>query len=78
MSAALQQDPRDRGGPAQPLLIDPTIVYSTLLGAGTSSTFGQGIALDSSGNAYVTGYTFAADFPVVNAAFAAAYANVAS
>ena len=35
----------------KPLVIDPVLAYSTYLGPGT----GQGIALDSAGNAYVTG-----------------------
>jgi len=48
--------------PAQPLVIDPVLNYSTYLG-GSRSDFGTGIAVDASGNAYVTGYTFSADFP---------------
>jgi photosystem II stability/assembly factor-like uncharacterized protein len=53
----------------RPLVIDPAIVYSTLLGGSPASNgnFGQGIAIDSSDNMYVTGYTDAQDFPVVNA-----------
>jgi hypothetical protein len=46
------------------------LVYSTYLG-GTSedSDYGQGIALDSAGNVYVTGDTGSTDFPVTNGAF---------
>jgi len=43
------------------------LIYSTYLG-GTSADEGHGIALDSSGNAYVTGWTTSSDFPTANAA----------
>jgi hypothetical protein len=42
------------------------LVYSTYLGGGTSSEFGQAVAVDSSGNAYVAGVTFSTDFPTLN------------
>ena len=42
------------------------LVYSSYLG-GSGADFGQGIAVDSSGNAYVTGTTQSTGFPVVNA-----------
>lgn len=41
----------------RPLVIDPTLVYSTYLG-GSGNDYGQGIAVDSTGDIYVTGYTF--------------------
>src|SRR5215213_2399818 len=63
----------NRGG-AFVTKLDPTgstLVYSTYL-AGSSNAFGfgftngWGIAVDSTGNAHITGTTNAADFPVVN------------
>jgi PKD repeat protein len=41
-----------------------TIAFSTFLG-GTSADFGQGIAVDSLKNIYITGYTYSDDFPVM-------------
>jgi len=48
------------------------LVYSTFLG-GRGSDFGAGIALDSGGNAYVTGSTASADFPVGAGVFQTSY-----
>lgn len=50
------------------------LVYATYLGGSGSTTdsvsdIPQGIAVDSSGNAYVTGFTASADFPVTPGAF---------
>ena len=44
------------------------LVYSTYLGGSVSDT-GRGIKIDSSGNAYVTGFTRSPDFPVTPGAF---------
>jgi uncharacterized repeat protein (TIGR01451 family) len=47
------------------LVIDPVLAYSTYLG-GTQNDVAWAIAVDSSGNAYVTGETYSLDFPVKN------------
>jgi Beta-propeller repeat len=51
----------------RPLFIDP-LIYSTYLG-GSGQDTGYGIAMDRSGNAYVTGYTISTNFPVTPGAF---------
>jgi hypothetical protein len=42
------------------------LTYSTYLG-GSDVDYGNGIAIDTLGRAYVVGYTFSTDFPVLNA-----------
>jgi hypothetical protein len=48
------------------LVIDPVLSYSTLIGA-NNSTQVQGVAIDPTGNVYITGTTFATNYPAVNA-----------
>ncbi|MCP4218274.1 MAG: hypothetical protein GY765_26800, partial [bacterium] len=42
-----------------------SLIYSTYLGGGDEDRC-RGIAADAAGNAYVTGYTYSTDFPVIN------------
>ena len=58
--------------PARPLIIDPVLTYSTYLG-GSGFDQGYAIAIDSLGNAYVTGATAAIDFPTTPGAFQTNY-----
>ena len=55
-------DPYD---PFLPLIIDPTLSYSTLLG-GANSEAANALAVDSTGAVYVTGFTASRDFPTAN------------
>ena len=48
-----------------PLVIDPQLVYSTLLG-GTNTENLRALAVDGSGNAYVAGWSFSTHFPATN------------
>jgi hypothetical protein len=48
------------------LVIDPTLVYSTYLGGSSSGEVAAAIAVDSTGNAYVTGSTGSTNFPTAN------------
>ncbi len=52
----------------QPLIVDPVLSYSTYLG-GAGYDSGTAIAVDASGNAYVTGFTRSSNFPVTAGSF---------
>jgi uncharacterized protein (TIGR03437 family) len=52
------------------------LIYSTYLG-GSSADVGNGIAIDSSGNAYIAGSTSSSDFPVTPGAYQTKYAGPA-
>ncbi len=53
----------------RPLVIDPTLSYSTYLG-GSADNSGASIAVDGAGNAYVVGDTTSTDFPTTAGAYA--------
>src|SRR5205814_9987978 len=59
------------GGPPQDVFVaklNPAgtgVVYATYLG-GEGQDHGSGIAVDTAGNAYITGYTGSRNFPVAN------------
>lgn len=52
----------------RPLVIDPVLAYSTYLG-GSGEDDGNGIAVDTSGSAYVTGETESINFPTRRGTF---------
>jgi hypothetical protein len=56
---------------SKPLVIDPvlSLSYSTYLGGTGALTKGDGIAIDSSGDVYVTGTTLSPKFPTTKGAF---------
>ena len=54
----------------RPLVIDPSLTYSTYLGGGNTTSagdIGYCVAVDSAGAAYVAGHTPSADFPTQSA-----------
>ena len=54
-----------------------TLLYSTYLGPTDGNVIGYGIAVDSKGNAYVTGSTRSANFPTTTGAFQTTYGGSA-
>lgn len=52
----------------RPLVIDPVLSYSTYLG-GSDQEYAVSIAVDSAGEAYVTGLTWSQDFPLTPGAY---------
>ena len=52
-----------------PLVIDPTLSYSTYLGGASGDEYGYSIAVDSSGYAYVSGLTASTNFPTTSGAY---------
>src|SRR5439155_22954109 len=63
---ALHDAPPSTATRNQPLISDPVLSYSTYHG-GSVGEEGRSIAVDTAGNAYVTGYTGSTDFPTANA-----------
>ena len=62
----------DRG---RELVIDPTLTYSTYLG-GSAEDDAYAIAIDGTGNAYVTGQTTSMNFPTVSGAYSGSNAGL--
>ena len=64
---------------SEPLTIDPAVlIYSTYLGgSGAGGDFGNGIAVDGAGDAWVVGSTTSTDFPVQNGYATTAPAGIA-
>lgn len=55
--------------PDLPLVIDPAYIYSSYLGGATEEDVAYEIRVDAQGNIFVTGYTYATDFPLWNALY---------
>ena len=55
---------------SRPLVIDPTLDYATYLGgSGFPGDEGDAIAVDAKGDAYITGASDSADFPITQGAY---------
>jgi hypothetical protein len=59
----------------EPLIVDPVLDYSTYLGGSATGDLGSGIAVDSLGDAFVTGTTFSTTFPSTPGGFGAGNTN---
>src|SRR5262249_22958723 len=59
--------------PGQPLVIDPVLTYSTFLGGSAGLTEAHAVAVDPSGDAYVTGKTASPNYPTSPGAFQTGY-----
>jgi len=57
---------------SQPLIIDPLLSYSTYLGGSQDDNL-FGVAVDSSGSAYVTGSTLSSNFPTISGSYKITY-----
>ncbi len=51
------------------------LIYSTYLGGNDDVNFGNAIAVDGAGNAYITGYTQSSNFPTTNGALQTTHSN---
>ena len=56
----------------KPLVIDPVLVYSSYLSGSGDGDLAMGVAVDSQGCAYITGYGNTVDFPTVGTSLSAA------
>jgi uncharacterized protein (TIGR03437 family) len=54
------------------LVIDPTLTYATYLG-GNDNESSRGVAVDASGNVYVTGFTFSLNLATTGSSFQPSY-----
>ena len=52
----------------KPMIVDPVLAFSTYLGGSGAESLVAAVAVDSAGNAYVTGQTGSSDFPTASPA----------
>ncbi|HLN29733.1 MAG TPA: SBBP repeat-containing protein [Gemmataceae bacterium] len=62
---------------SRPLIVDPILSYSTYVG-GSGTDSASAIAVDSAGNAYITGQTYSSNFPTTAGAFQTTLAGSAN